>query len=362
MLKLTREILEDAVYHQKVFPGVSLAVFDQGRILSLCAGTLHGKESDNPVVENTLFDLASITKPVATTSAVALLLQNGRLGLDDTLGSWIPDAESSEYSKCTIEQLLSHTSGLQDWLPLYDKVPSSELGKRIAKTSMLSVLLSSTPVGMPGEKEKYSDLDFFLLGMIVEKCTSKKLEKFVSENVLLPLGMTKTVYSPLNKSLDKSMIAPTGFCQWRQRIIHGEVNDENSWACGQVAGQAGLFGTSTDLTKMALEVIDGLTGEGMIFDQELLQLLCTRTDENLEGCFALGWDKVSKTGSLTGNHFGPLSVGHHGFTGTSFWVEPEKKVAVALLTNHVHYEREKEKINRIRPTIFDAVWEDIGKL
>ena len=363
MLKTTREILENAIFHQKAFPGASVAVFDNGKVLTLCSGTFGGNEHDKPIDENTLFDLASITKAVATTLAVAFLLQEGRLGLEDTLGSLIPTANSSDYATCTIEQLLSHTSGLPSWLPLYKNVPVHLVGKPKAKPQMLEALLLSTPIGFPGEKETYSDLDFFLLGLIVEKCTGNKLQLVVEDNVFTPLGLTETVYCPLEKSYPKENIAPTGFCSLRNRILQGEVNDENTWACGQVAGQAGLFGTTKDLMKIALEIIDGLNGEGMIFDQELLQILCNRPNEKkIEGSFALGWDKVSSSGTLTGSYFGPSTVGHHGFTGTSFWIEPEKKVAIALATNHVHYDKRKEKINRIRPAFFDAVWEDISKV
>ncbi len=358
MLSHALEILKYGVRDIKAFPGALAAVFDNGRIYTLSYGTLDGK--NNPVTENTIYDIASITKGVATTMGIALLLQKGKIGLAEPLNDYISESRNTPFEDCTIENLLSHTAGFVPVLKMYKSLPKNHIGTDRGKMKMLRVLLASDPLYAPGMKEIYSDLDFFLLGIIIEIVSGQSLDRFISKNILLPLGMDKTFYNPLKSGLPLD-IAPTGYCPWRDRQLKGEVNDANTFACGGAGGQAGLFSNALSLIPMMIEIFDGLSDQGMIFDSEMLHLLLDRSDRNIAGSFALGWDTVSEEGTLTGKHFGDKTIGHHGYTGTSLWMETEKKVGIALLTNRVFHDKDKTAINKIRPEFFDAVWEDLGK-
>jgi len=356
MLKRALEVLKTGVA-EKAFPGAQAAVYAQGRVFSIAAGALSDESNSPQVNEETLYDLASITKPVATAACVGALMQEDKIGLEDTLGSWLDEAKGTAHEDVTVEMLLSHTAGFTDWLPLYKAVPITLEYRRQAASPMLAALLSSQPVSKPGTRELYSDLDYFLLGRIVQKASGKSLDDFFHRNIARPLGMEHTVFIP-----DKSdNIAPTELCEWRKKRLMGQVHDSNAWACGGVAGQAGLFGTALDMIAFSVEVIDGLDEEGAVFEADLLDLFCARPFPDVEGTFTLGWDTVSKTGTLTGSHFGQSAIGHHGYTGTSLWIDPEQNVAMALLTNHVYYGRDKTKIKRFRPEFFDAAWEDLSK-
>lgn len=360
MLKGAFEVLQWGVKELKAFPGAQAAVFDRGRIFTLCFGTLDENEK-NDVIEQTLYDLASLAKPIATATAIALLMQQGKIGFGDTLAQWLPTWEKTPFASCTIEQLLSHTAGFEPVMEMYNSVPVNFSGKEQAKKTMSADLLLSKPICNLGKKEVYSDLDFFLLGMIIEKASGQSLGAFVEKKILDALGMENTLYNPL-KRFGTDNIAPTGFCPWRKRVLRGEVNDSNTFAWGGVSGQAGLFGTALDLMNVVIEIIDGLEGDGILFSPDLLELFCLRPFESIEGSFALGWDTVSTTGTLTGKHFSNQTIGHHGFTGTSLWIDYQAKVGIALLTNRVHFTGDKRKINILRPLFFDAVWEDLGKV
>lgn len=360
MLKKAGQILEWGVHELKAFPGAQAAAYDNGRIHTFVCGNLTNTPDSPKVSDQTLYDLASLTKPTATASAIGILLQQGRIGLEDTIQSRFPTAGLTPFGDITVEMLLSHTSGLTDWLPLFKSVPITLAGNPLAKQPMLAALLSSQPVATPASREIYSDLDFFLLGLMVEKITGKPLDDFVKKEVLQPLELNDTCYRPKGVVPD-DRIAPTELCPWREKLLQGEVHDENTWACGQVTGQAGLFSNALDLMTFALEWIDGFDGDGMIFEPDLLELFTSRPFPQIPGTFTLGWDTVSKVGSLTGKHFSTGTIGHHGFTGTSFWIDLENKVAMALLTNRVNFGRENKKINQVRPEFFDAAWKDISR-
>ena len=357
MLKQGRAVLLDGVERLRVFPGAQAAIYDDGRIESIAVGTLRHDQPNRQVDDNTLFDLASLTKPIATAASIAMLLQEGKLGLDDRVATHLSLAENSPFANCTIEQLLSHTAGFAAWLPLYDSVPEKMRGQVEAIDPMLDALLKSEPAAAPGAEERYSDLDYFLLGHLVHKASGLPLDAFAQKSIFEPLGSETVGYRPK----DFSDIAPTGLCPWKKTELAGQVHDDNTRACGGVAGQAGLFGTALSLIPFMAEIIEGLEGQGTLFDPELLDLMCTRPFPKLAGSFTLGWDTVSKVGTLTGSRFGPQTIGHHGFTGCSLWIDPQARVGMALLTNHVFNSLDKAGINRIRPAFFDAVWEDLGK-
>jgi serine-type D-Ala-D-Ala carboxypeptidase len=359
MLKSARQVLEHWILDRKVAPGAQATIFADGRVFPICVGNLGDEANSQPVSEQTVYDLASLSKPVGTAAAAGILMQGHKLGLEDTLGLWLKPARGTPYEGVTIEQLLSHTAGFPDWNPLYETVPDECVGDRRAAGPMLKALLSLVPEAAPGMRERYSDLDFFLLGLVIEQAGKMNLETFVSKEVLKPLGMESASYRNPGSTPDPN-IAPTENCHRRGQRIWGEVHDENAWTVGGAAGQAGLFGTSEDLTRFAMEIIDGLEGNGLIFEADLLDLFCTRPFPEIPGTFTLGWDTVSKVGTLTGSHFGELTIGHHGFTGTSLWIDPEVRVAMTLLTNRVYYEADKQGINELRPAFFDAAWKDLS--
>lgn len=359
MLQSASEILDYGVNQIKAFPGVQAAVYDSGRVYQISAGTTGGTDGGSLVTAETLYDLASLTKPIATATAVAILMQKGRLGLEDRLSSWIADSSLTKFADCTIEQLLSHTAGLQNHIEFYSMVDHDNFGMPKAQKEVLEKLLASSMAYKPGTDELYSDLDYILLSTIIEKASGKVFARFVIDEILRPIGMENTRFSPVDNNVP---VAPTGLCPVRGQIPAGQVNDTNAWIVGGASGQAGLFGNALDLMNIGIEIIDGLKGEGVLWERELLEIFSTRPFPELSGSFALGWDTVSKTGTLTGSHFSSSTVGHHGYTGTSLWIDMELDVAMALLTNRTYYHGDKSGINKVRPMFFDAVWEDLGKL
>ena len=372
MLTRVREVLEYGVYDLKAYPGAAAAVMQDGEVFALGVGRLTDSEESAAVTPDTVFDLASITKPVATVSAVSLLMQEGKVGLEDTLASWIPEAKLSPYADVTVEMLMAHAAGFPAWAPLFESTAPPHLGTGDAFKDYLPMILGMKPEAPPAGIEIYSDLDFMLLGRIVELASKKPFAKFVRSRVLEPLGLEGTDFLPMRGEgpivskgeieFDDDEIAPTADCHWRKRRVHGEVDDLNAYALGGAAGHAGLFGTAIDLMAYALEVLDGLEGDGMLFEEEMLGLWLSRPFEQLPGSFTLGWDSVSAKGTLTGGKFGEQAIGHHGFTGTTFWIDPATGTAMALLTNRTYFPGGPEKINRIRPEFFNAAWEDLEKL
>jgi CubicO group peptidase (beta-lactamase class C family) len=336
----------DEFVARRAFPGGVLAVGYRGTLAYLHPfGRLSYDSDAPPVAADTIYDLASLTKVVATTTMAMILVDEGRLDLDQKVGEILPDFRGPWKDAVTVRYLLTHSSGLPATAPLYQDIRG-----RAAYVERIAAMDLVYP---PGSQSVYSDLGVILLGEILERAAGRPLEDFVRERVFEPLGMRDTLFRP-PASL-AARIAPTEFDPWRGRMIRGEVHDENAFAMGGAAPHAGLFGTAGDLSRFAQMLLDGGVLDGRrIVSRETVELFTRRA--GIPGSDrALGWDTRSAEGSSAGTFFSSRSFGHTGFTGTSIWIDPERNLFVILLTNRVHPTRENNLIRQARPAVADAV-------
>lgn len=321
--------LLESYVERRAFPGGVLAVGDREGLIHLHPFGRLTYEKDAPrVTAATIYDLASLTKVVATTTMAMILVDEGRLDLDRPVRDGV-----------TVRHLLTHSSGLPALAPFFQEIRGKE-----AYVERIRAMELTYP---PGSRSVYSDPGIILLGAVLEEVAGQPLETFVRERVLAPLGMKDTMYRPPPELLPR--IAPTEFDPWRGRLVHGEVHDENTFAMGGVAPHAGLFGTAGDLARFAQMMLAG----GLV-SHETIELF-TRKAGIPDSDRALGWDTKSAEGSSAGTLLSPRSFGHTGFTGTSIWIDPERRLYVILLTNRVHPTRENDLIREARPAVADAV-------
>ncbi|HVS02579.1 MAG TPA: glycoside hydrolase family 3 N-terminal domain-containing protein, partial [Thermoanaerobaculia bacterium] len=344
-LAAVARLLDDYVA-RGAFPGGVLAVGHRGRLAWLHPfGRLTYDEGAPPVAADTLYDLASLTKVVATTTMAMILVDEGRLDLDTPVEDVLPGFQGPSKERVTVRHLLTHSSGLDWWAPLYEEVAGQQ--------AYVERIQGMELVYEPGTESKYSDLALILLGAVLERAAGEPLESFVRRRVFAPLGMEETLFRPPPQL--RARIAPTEVDPWRGRLVHGEVHDENAFALGGVAPHAGLFATAGDLARFAQMVLWG----GVYDHHRLASRETVERFARLAGVpgssRALGWDTKSPQGSSAGELFAPRSFGHTGFTGTSLWIDPERELFVVLLTNRVHPTRDNALIREARPAVHDAV-------
>jgi CubicO group peptidase (beta-lactamase class C family) len=329
---------------RRAFPAAVVEVGTPGGVLwEQAFGTVDYDPESAPTRESTIFDLASLTKVIATASLVMRFVDGGSLALSDPIRRWIPEWRGKDREHVTLRSLLTHSSGLTAWLPFYrDHTGRQEFQHAIC----------SLPLEYPPDTQAiYSDLGFILLGFVVENAGGRSFE---SQATQLLSGMTA---APLlfNPSADlRPSIAPTENDPWRGRRLVGEVHDENCWALGGAAGHAGLFGTAKavgDFARAVLGAIDG--SDGRLAARDTVRLFVSRAG-GVTGSRALGWDTMLPTSSC-GTRMSSSSFGHTGFTGTSLWIDPERQLYVVFLTNRVNPARENAAIQSIRPALHDAV-------
>jgi CubicO group peptidase (beta-lactamase class C family) len=306
-------------------------------------------EPDSLVAQkDTIFDLASLTKVIATTSLVMQLVEQGRLSLGDPVAMWIPQWRGHDRQTVTIQSLLTHSSGLTAWLPLYRDYSG--------RTEFQHAICSLPLEAPPGTKSIYSDLGFILLGFIVQDAGARTLERQAQE-LLECVTDAPLLFNPA--AVLRRGIAPTELDRWRGRLLVGEVHDENCWALGGAAGHAGLFGTAEAVGDFAKAVLAALAGEkSALASASTMRTFVTRADIPASSR-ALGWDTMLPTSSC-GARMSRSAFGHTGFTGTTLWVDPEREVYVVFLTNRVHPTRENTAIQQIRPAVHDAVMAAVG--
>lgn len=335
---------------RKAFPGAVVAVGRQGKLVHLQSfGKLSYAADAAPVTAETLYDLASLTKVIATTTMAMILVDEGRLDLDKAVQDFLPDFRSTSRGEgkeqVTVRHLLTHSAGIDWWAPLYEELEGQD--------AYVERIQAMPLVYEPGTKSLYSDLGIILLSEILERVAGEELEAFVRRRIFEPLSMEDTMYRPAAEL--RQRIAPTERDPWRGRVVHGEVHDENAFALGGVAPHAGLFGTAGDLARFAQMIMNGgVLEHHRIVSREAVERF-TRPAGVPESTRALGWDTKSPEGSSAGDLFSPNSFGHTGFTGTSLWIDPERELFVILLTNRVHPTRENQLIREARPAVADAV-------
>ncbi|MGH8031527.1 MAG: glycoside hydrolase family 3 N-terminal domain-containing protein [Luteimonas sp.] len=340
---------------QGAFPGGVIAVGRAGKLAMLRPFGRQSYDADAPAVSaDTLYDLASLTKVVATTTMAMMMVDQDRLDLDAPVVSFLPgfvDAPglASDKAKVSVRQLLAHTAGLAAVAPLF-----KEISGRAAYLERIQAL----PLAYaPGTETRYSDLGVIVLGEILERVAGVPLDTFMAEQVFTPLEMPQTQFFPKRPSPELlARIAPTERDAWRGRLVHGEVHDENAFALGGVAPHAGLFSTAGDLARFAQMLLNGgVLEHRRIVSRDTVALFTRRADLVPGSSRALGWDTRSPSGSSAGSLFSDDAFGHTGFTGTSIWIDPQRELFVILLTNRVHPTRDNNLIRAVRPAVADAV-------
>jgi beta-glucosidase-like glycosyl hydrolase/CubicO group peptidase (beta-lactamase class C family) len=347
------ELLKKAV-KDRAFPGGVLAVGHQGQLSTHAFGRQTYESSSARVDGDTLYDVASLTKPIVTSTLIAQEVEAERLLLNAGVGIYLPEwngGPNRDWRQgVTLEHLLTHSSGLPAHVDFFNHAKS--------RNDVVQRILNEDMVYQPGTKSEYSDLDFILLGEILGRITGRPLAELARERIFEPLGIHTATFNP-PKSL-RPRIAPTEVDKaFRKRLIRGEVHDENAWAMGGVAGHAGLFCTAGDLSIFAQTMLNG----GIYAHRRVLLRATVREFTSAHplshASRTLGW-VVPTENSSSGHYFSAGSYGHTGFTGTSLWIDPEKQLFVVLLTNRVYPTRQNEKLSQLRPALHDFVVEGLG--
>jgi CubicO group peptidase (beta-lactamase class C family) len=341
------------------FPGCAFGVLAGNEVMLADArGRFTYDETSSAVAPETVYDIASITKVAATTAAAMLLHQRGLLRLETPLGELLPGFTEKRAAgavgptaggrRVTLRHLLAHNSGLPGYVEFFRTAATPD--------ALLRACLELSLKAEPGAQAEYSDPGFILLGKALEVLTGEALTSWVQREVFQPLGLTATSFCPPAEA--RSLIPPTEEdATFRHRVIQGEVQDENAWLLGGVAGHAGLFSNVPDLLRFAREILAAASnsGEVHLFDATTVELFAQRQGPP-GSSRALGWDTPSENSS-SGRHFSPHSIGHLGFSGCSLWIDLEAGIAVVLLTNRIWPGRQSQLIRQVRPAFHNAVRE-----
>jgi CubicO group peptidase (beta-lactamase class C family) len=347
-------ILRDAIEQQEAFPGAALAVAHQGKLIASHGfGRFTYDDSAPQIARETVFDIASITKAVATTTMAMMLVERGTLKLDLPVAQLLPEFvtlspphQKAKREAVNIRMLLAHSSGL----PAYEKLFEFAQDRK----ELLRAAMTTPQQAAPGTRADYSDIGFILLGEILERLAGEPLDQFAQREIFHRLSLAHTWFVPPLEM--RSQIPPTeNDHTFRKRLIQGEVNDENAWVMCGVSGHAGMFASATDLAAFA-ECL--LNGGAPLVKPATLALFTRREQEPRGTSRALGWDTPSHPSS-SGTRFTPTSYGHLGFTGTSLWIDPKRHLSVTLLTNRTWPDRSSQRIREVRPLLHDAIVEAI---
>jgi CubicO group peptidase (beta-lactamase class C family) len=341
-----RRVLANAIA-DRAFPAASIEVGSANTIFWREAfGQLTFDAGARPAAEDTIFDLASLTKVLATTPLVMQQVERGALGLDDPVSHHIAAWRGADRAGVAVRDLLAHCSGLPSWRPLFKE--------RKGRTEFEAAISSQPLEYVPRSQSIYSDLDFMLLGFMLESGRGLS-DRFTT--LLAQMGAAEDIqFNP--SPLWSARTAPTENDPWRGRLLVGEVHDENAWALGGVAGHAGLFGTAGAVGACARHLMQVLAGRVGIVTRSTLETFVSRRSDVPGSSRALGWDTMLSTSSC-GTKMSARAFGHTGFTGTSLWIDPELDVYVVLLTNRVYPNRANEAIKTVRRALHDAVIDDL---
>jgi CubicO group peptidase (beta-lactamase class C family) len=344
-----RRILEYAVADE-AFPAAVVEVGTAHQPLWQQAfGRLSFDAAAAATQEDTVFDLASLTKVLSTTPLIMRLIERGGLGLDDPLSTHIPQwRDDHQGAAVAIRDVLAHCSGLPAHIALF----RDHTGRAAFQRA-----ICATPLAYPPRsKSIYSDLGFMLLGFILEDAAPLPLQFDTLRQQMG--GIQDLQFNP--PAQWHRRIAPTRQDEWRGRLLTGEVDDDNAWAIGGAAGHAGLFGTAASVGECARHLLQILEGRQGVFQERTLRTFVSRRTDIPESSRALGWDTMLPTSSC-GTRMSPRAFGHVGFTGTSLWIDPDAAVYVVLLTNRVHPTPDNEAIKQVRRALHDAVMDDLEK-
>ncbi len=354
---LAGSLLSEAV-EARAFPAACIEVGTRDEaVWSAAFGRLTYDPESADASTGTLFDLASLTKVISTTTLAMKAIDAGVLRLDDPVAGWLAHWRGADRETVTIRDLLAHCSGLTAYLPFFrDYTGRTEFERAIC----------ALPLEYPPRTQSiYSDLGFMLLGFVLEDAEARRTADRAVPGISNPACSLSAQFQRIASFVTaepltfnpprewRTRIAPTQVDTWRGRLLVGEVHDENAWALGGAAGHAGLFGTAGAVGAFARAVLHTIAGEPVLARSETLRTFITRTE--IPGSSrALGWDTMLPTSSC-GTKLSPTSIGHTGFTGTSLWIDWERDLYITLLTNRVHPNRENDNIRQIRPQVHDLI-------
>jgi CubicO group peptidase (beta-lactamase class C family) len=341
-----RDILKQAIA-VRAFPAATIEVGNSHQPLWREAfGRLTFDPESSPTRDDTVFDLASLTKVLSTTTLVMRQVERGILSLDDPIVDHVAGWRDQGPIVVTIRDLLSHAAGLAAHVPYY----LDHEGRDAFETA-----IQRTPRAYePRSKSVYSDLGFMLLGFILDRIAPLATQ---FDTLRVHMGNIQDLQF-VPPAIWKPRTAPTRIDPWRERLLVGEVDDDNAWALGGIAGHAGLFGVAGSVGEFARHMLQVLEGRTGAFTRETAQTFVARRTEIPDSSRALGWDTMLPTSSC-GTRMSPRAFGHVGFTGTSLWIDPERSLYVTLLTNRVHPTPDNNAIARIRPALHDAIVDDL---
>jgi CubicO group peptidase (beta-lactamase class C family) len=352
----TTAVLEQAV-RDRVFPGCAFGVLSPGdsgpsEDVAHAVGRFSYEPHSACVEPDTIFDLASLTKVLATTMAVMQLYDRQQLALDVPVAEWLPefaaaDPSDTRRSRVTLRMLLDHSSGLPGYARLFESAHS--------RSAMLKACVEQPLTADPGTRAEYSDIGFILLGHLVEKLTGERLDSYCRREIFEPLGMSTTRFCP-GREMRASVPPTEDDRSFRHRTIQGEVHDENACVMDGVAGHAGLFSNVVDPLRVATCMLTGgvTPSRVQLFSTQTVALFAKPSEEPPGTSRALGWDTPSAPSSA-GNFFAQRSIGHLGFTGTSLWIDLDAGIAVTLLTNRTWPDRSNQAIRELRPRFHDTL-------
>jgi len=342
-------ILTEAVA-ARAFPAATIEVGASARpVWREAFGTLTYDDGSLPTRDETIFDLASLTKVMATVPLVMRLVERGAIDLEDRVTTYLPSWRGADRDSVTIRDLLSHSSGLSAHQPFYLSLHGREAIERAICASPLEYA--------PRTRSIYSDLGFMLLGFILADIAPLEVQ-FDALRGQMQNPEDLQFHPP---ALWKRRTAPTRLSEWRHRLLVGEVDDDNAWALGGAAGHAGLFGTAAGVGAFARHIMQVLDGRVGAFQTETMRRFVARGDEVAESSRALGWDTMLPTSSC-GTRMSARAFGHTGFTGTSLWIDPEQDVYVVLLTNRVYPDASSNAIQEVRRAVHDAVMQAVARV
>lgn len=363
--------LEQAVT-DGVFPGAVLAVRRGGDQADLFpVGLVSTLDAARAVQSATVYDLASLTKPLSTVTALILLIQAGRCQLHDRVESILPELTGSSIGTASLWHLLTHSSGLPGWRGYYERlsptasIPATEEQRSLSRAVLVKLIRDEALIYERGVRSLYSDLGFMLLGMIVERCSRVPLQEFFRDRIASLAGISQLGFVPTEWAgpfLEHARrcegdVAPTEHDTWRGRLLCGEVHDENAASLGGVAGHAGLFGTAEAVLAVTGAWLQAYHRRSSGLEPDLVKEFTRRQSSVPGSSWALGWDTPSSPSSA-GRFLSEVSFGHLGYTGTSIWIDPLHELEVVLLSNRVHPTRRNEQIKAFRPLIHELVYRE----
>jgi len=349
---------------------VTAGVTPAAAVLVGCGAEVRWEAYRGPIDDSAVFDLSSLTKPLATVAVVVDLIARGRLRLDTAVAEVLPDFAVGRPSEppVTVAALLAHSSGLPAHRRYFEQLSTERtvgaplVATRQGRARIVSMALVEPLERKPASAAVYSDVGFLVLGRLLEVVAAEPLEKLVADKVLEPAGLGDTGYIDLEAATTalSRRALPCGHCPWRGRVVQGEVQDQNAYAMGGIAGHAGLFATARDVHRLVAAHVAAYRGEPSFLDGDVVRQLWRRDRSTPATTWAHGWDTPSPEHSSAGVHIGKPAVGHLGYTGTSVWIDLRRGIHVVLLTNRLHASADPAGMRALRPRLHDAVFSAVG--